>query len=173
MLFSRPMSTSALRSLFTYKAWANTELFAALDKLPAVHTEQLHICIRTLNHIYVVDRLFRARLAGEPAPFHATNTKETPALSQLRADVEATDAWYVAYVSGLAESAPSQVLSFTFADGDSGQMSVEEILLHVTTHGAYHRGNVGQVLKSIDIAPPRDLFTKFLHQAEPQRREAA
>jgi len=166
------MSTSTVRSLFAYKAWANAELFDALHKLPVAHAEQLHTCIRTLNHIYVVDRLFRARLADEPAPFHATNTKETPTLAQLRSDVEATDAWYVDYVSTLTEPALSRVLSFTFADGDAGQMSVEEILLHVTTHGAYHRGNVGQVLKSIDIAPPRDLYTKFLHQAEPRRRQA-
>ena len=164
------MSTSAIQSLFAYKAWANAELFAALQNLPAAHAEQLHTCIRTLNHIYVVDRLFRARLADEPTPFHATNTKETPTLAGLRAEVEATDAWYVDYVSKLAEPALSRVLSFTFADGDAGHMSVEEILLHVTAHGAYHRGNVGQVLKSIDIAPPRDLYTKFLHLAEPQRR---
>jgi len=51
-------------------------------------------------------------------------------------------------------------------------MSREEVLLHVIVHGGYHRGNVGQVLKSISVAPPRDLYTKFLHQNEPDRREA-
>jgi hypothetical protein len=30
---------------------------------------------------------------------------------------------------------------------------------------------VGQVLKSMGVAPPRDLFTKFLHLQEPQRRQ--
>jgi uncharacterized damage-inducible protein DinB len=166
------MTSSALHSLFTYKAWANAELFAALARLPPDRDELLQGCIRTLNHIYVVDRLFRARLAGEPAPFHATNTKETPALAQLRGDVEATDAWYVDYTASLADAALARVLDFTFADGDSGRMSVEEILLHVSLHGGYHRGNVGQMLKSIDVAPPRDLYTKFLHQSQPQRRQA-
>jgi len=164
------MSLSTLKSLFAYKAWANAELFALLQTLPAANAEQLHSCIRTLNHIYVVDRLFRAHLAGEARPFNATNTKETPALGQLRADVEATDAWYVNYVSNLSESARSEMLSFTFTDGDAGRMTREEILLHVSLHGGYHRGNVGQVLKSISVAPPRDLYTKFLHQSEPARR---
>jgi len=166
------MTTSAIQSLFAYKAWANAELFTALGQLAPAHAEPLHTCIRTLNHIYVVDRLFRARLAGEPAPFHATNTKETPTLAQLRADVEATDAWYVDYTARLTDATLAQVLDFTFADGDAGRMSVEEILLHVSLHGGYHRGNVGQVLKSIDVAPPRDLYTKFLHQSQPQRRQA-
>ena len=44
--------------------------------------------------------------------------------------------------------------------------------LALESHGGYHRGNVGQVLKSVSVAPPRDLYTKFLHQSEPARREA-
>ena len=164
------MSTTTLKSLFGYKAWADAELFALLAKLPEQHAEQLHSCIRTLNHIYVVDRLFRARLAGEPGPFEATNTKATPSLEQLRTDVAATDAWYQAYVAGVSSKQLSSVVEFTFTDGDAGRMSREEVLLHVITHGAYHRGNVGQVLKSLSIAPPRDLYTKFLHQSEPSRR---
>jgi uncharacterized damage-inducible protein DinB len=166
------MSLSTLKSLFAYKAWANSELFAQLATLLPSQAEQLHTCIRTLNHIYVVDRIFRAHLSGEPRPFDGTNTKETPSLSQLRSDVEATDAWYVNYVAKLSEPALSEGLAFTFTDGDAGRMTREEILLHIVTHGGYHRGNVGQVLKSISVAPPRDLYTKFLHVSEPARRDA-
>ena len=167
------MSTTTLKSLFGYKAWANSELFALLATLPDRHGEQLHTCIRTLNHIYVVDRLFRARLGDEPSPFDATNTMDTPPLEQLRRDVAATDAWYQSYVAGISDAELASVLEFTFTDGDAGRMSREEILLHVLTHGGYHRGNVGQVLKSISIAPPRDLYTKFLHLNEPARRSAS
>lgn len=166
------MSISTLKSLFGYKAWANTELFALLATLPEQHADQLHTCIRTLNHIYVVDRLFRARLSGEPSPFDATNTKVTPSLENLRQDVMATDVWYESYVSSVSDAELRSVLDFTFTDGDAGRMSREEILFHVLTHGAYHRGNVGQVLKSISLAPPRDLYTRFLHQSEPSRRSA-
>jgi len=164
------MSSMTLQSLFGHKAWANRELFAVLATVPPEQAEALHSCIRTLNHIYVVDRLFRARLAGEPQPFEATNTKATPVLEALRGEVEETDAWFARYAAQLDEAEAGEVLSFTFADGDAGRMSREEMLLHVITHGAYHRGNVGQVLKSISMAPPRDLYTKFLHQNEPARR---
>lgn len=34
-------------------------------------------------------------------------------------------------------------ISFNFTDGDVGTMTREEMLFHVITHGAYHRGNVG------------------------------
>lgn len=167
------MSTATLRSLFGYKSWANRELFALLGDLPLEHADQLHTCIRTLNHIYVVDRIFKAHLSGEAKPFEATNTKSTPTLAQLQSEVAATDAWYEQYVDGVSSNSLAEVLDFQFTDGDSGRMSREEILLHVVTHGGYHRGNVGQVLKSISVAPPRDLYTKFLHQSEPARREAS
>lgn len=166
------MSIETLRSLFGYKAWANTELFSLLATLPQENSEQLHTCIRTLNHICVVDKIFRAHLSREPSPFDATNTNATPSPDQLRTDVEVTDAWYQDYVSSLTIQVLSEVVAFTFTDGDRGCMSTEEILLHVVTHGGYHRGNVGQVLKSISVAPPRDLYTKFLHQSEPARRVA-
>jgi len=166
------MSTTTLRSLFGYKSWANQELFGMLAELPQGHAEQLHTCIRTLNHIYVVDRIFRAHLSDEPRPFDATNTKSTPTLAQLQSAVAATDAWYEQYVANLSANSLAEVIDFLFTDGDSGRMSREEILLHVITHGGYHRGNVGQVLKSLSIAPPRDLYTKFLHQSKPARREA-
>ncbi len=164
------MSIATLISLFGYKAWANSELFALLATLPAEHAEELHTCVRTLNHVYVVDSLFRAHLSGEPRPFDDTNTKTTPSLGQLREEVAATDAWYQRYTSSLTSEEASGVLDFTFTDGDRGRMSREEILLHIVTHGGYHRGNVGQVLKSISVVPPRDLYTRFLHQSEPARR---
>ena len=166
------MSSATLRSLFGYKSWSTRELFAKQAEVPQEQAEQLHTCIRTLNHIYVVDRIFRSHLSAEARPFDATNTKSTPTLAQLQSEVAATDAWYEQYVAGLSTAKLTEVIDFQFTDGDAGRMSREEILLHVITHGGYHRGNVGQVLKSISVAPPRDLYTKFLHQSEPARREA-
>ena len=164
------MSIVTLQSLFGYKAWANAELFELLASVPAEHADRLHACIRTLNHVYVADSIFRAHLSGKPRPFDATNTQDTPSLKQLRADVSVSDAWYLDYVFALNESAAAEVLDFQFTDGDRGRMSREEMLLHVATHGGYHRGNVGERLGAIGIAAPRDVYTKFLHLSEPERR---
>lgn len=164
------MSLSSLQSLFAFKTWAQAELYAVLTALGPQHGETVHQCVRTLNHIYVVDRLFRARLSGEPLPYEATNTRETPAVDTLCAAASDTDTWYEAYVASLRSAQLAEPLSFTFTDGDRGTMTREEILLHVITHGGYHRGNVGQMLKAIGMAPPRELYTRFLHVREPERR---
>lgn len=167
------MSQKIFSSLFAQKSWANRELFDVVASMTSTeHAASLHTAIRTLNHIYVVDRIFRSHLAGEKHPYSATNTPETPELAELHFAVAETDLWFENYVSKIADQALLESLSFQFTDGDSGRMTREEMLFHVLSHGSYHRGNVGQVLKGISVAPPRDLYTKFLHVHEPSRRQA-
>ncbi len=165
------MSQHILATLFAQKSWANRELFDAVATVPAAeHAAPLQAAIRTLNHIHVVDCIFRAHLLGEPHGYTDTNTPQTPELGELHYNVAETDLWFERYVATVADAALAEPLVFRFTDGDSGRMTREEMLFHVLTHGAYHRGNVGQVLKGIGMAPPRDLLTKFLHVHEPARR---
>jgi len=166
------MSLILLKTLFAQKTWANAELYDCMTSVdPVQHAEPLHAAIRMLNHIYVVDRIFRAHLLGEPHGYTQANTEETPLLGELHFAVAETDLWFETYLAGLNADALAESLAFSFTDGDAGRMTREEMLSHVITHGAYHRGNVGQMLKGISVAPPRDLLTKFLHQREPARRQ--
>jgi uncharacterized damage-inducible protein DinB len=138
----------------------------------AEHADYRNTAIRTLNHIYVVDRIFLAHLLGDEHHYTATNTPETPQLGVLQFAVAETDTRFENYVAMIGDEALRTSLSFQFTDGDSGKMTREEMLFHVLTHGAYHRGNVGQLLKNMSRSPPRDLFTKFLHVHEPSRRKS-
>ena len=164
---------NTIKSLFAHKTWANNELFNLLATVDIeAHAQPVHAAIRTLNHIYVVDRIFQAHLQGKQHKHSATNTDITPELSYLQFNVAECDIWYENYVSEVLVDQLKETIAFRFTDGDSGTMTREEMLLHVITHGSYHRGNIGQILKSVSISPPRDLYTKFLHASEPARRLA-
>ena len=166
------MSATLLQSLFRQKAAINEEFFAVIGRVDAeAHAAERHALIRLMNHIYVVDRIFAGHLRGEPHGYEATNTPETPTLAALRDAVLASDRGYLELVDALTLPQLAQSVDFTFTDGQRGRMSREEMLGHVITHGSYHRGEVGQMLKRISATPPRDLFTAYLHRAEPQRRE--
>ncbi len=167
------MSISMLQSLYGQKSWTNNQLFTALANVSAqAHPEAVHTALRTLNHIYVVDQIFRGHLTKTAHGYATTNTEATPSVDELHLAAAETDAWYEAYVKNLDPATLQDSISFKFTDGDAGRMTREEMLFHVLTHGAYHRGNVGQVLKSISVTPPRDLFTKYMHEREPARRQA-
>ncbi|MGC0151413.1 DinB family protein [Chromobacterium vaccinii] len=165
------MSTELFASLFRYKAWADEELHAMVAALdPAAHVEQRHAAIRILNHIHVVDRIFAGNLRRLPHGYAATNTPETPEAAALLAAVRETDDWYVGYAAGLSGAELAEIVDFTFTDGDRGRMSRAEMLMQVITHGGYHRGAAGRVLFQCGVQPPRDLYTRFLHDSEPARR---
>jgi uncharacterized damage-inducible protein DinB len=163
-----------LTSLFRFKSWADAELLDSLGAVDALaHAAPYKMALRTVNHLHVVDQIFRGDLQGVAHGFEATNTPHTPTLAELRQSMSAVDDWYVRYVDGLGEARLAEEIRFSFTDGDAGCMTRHEILMHVLTHGGYHRGAVGQVLRGVGIAPPRELYTRFLHATEPQRRTRA
>jgi uncharacterized damage-inducible protein DinB len=82
------------------------------------------------------------------------------------------DAWYLDYVRALPAAQLTETITFKLINGDAGQMTREEMLVHIIMHGGYHRGAVGRIVAQLDIAPPRDLPTKFLHTTEPALRSA-
>jgi uncharacterized damage-inducible protein DinB len=166
------MDTALFHSLFRCKSWADEELYAMVATLDAAaHPETRHTAIRILNHIHVVDRIFRGNLSGQPHGYAATNTPDTPELTELLAAVRETDAWYVEYSCSLSADELAEAIGFTFTDGGHGRMSRAEMLLQVITHGGYHRGAVGRLLADCGIQPPRDIYTRYLHDSEPARRQ--
>jgi len=165
------MSSKFLVSLFGEKSWANAKLFEVLATAASSGSSAyLHSIARTLNHVHIVDCIFRAHLLGERHEYTATSTMATPDLASLQLAVEATDSWFERYVATVDRSALAEGIAFQFTDGDRGQMTREEMLFHVITHGAWHRGEVGQILESNSIPSPPDSLTKFLHATQPSRR---
>jgi uncharacterized damage-inducible protein DinB len=167
-------AVSLLHEMFRYNAWANAEFIAKLELLNAdQHGEERHVAIRQLNHCLVVNRIFKAHLTGRPHGYTADNTPETPDLRELGAAVAASDRWYLDYLQSLSEADLAEPIAFVFTDGDRGCMTRQEILTHAAIHGAYHRGEVGRILRQISAPLPWDTFAVFLHQTEPERRERA
>jgi uncharacterized damage-inducible protein DinB len=165
------MNTS-LGALFRYKAWANQELLATLAAFDADrHPARFRAMLDILAHANVVDRIFRNHLSGTVVEsIDSTDPERPPTLPELRAVVEATDAWYLGFVSEADAAQLLEPVPFVFTDGKKGTMTREEMLLHVATHAGYHRGSIGQMLEDLGLDSPPDSLTKFLHRHEPARR---
>ena len=157
-----------LQNLFRYKAWANDELLKALAKL-GVDSPITNLAIRALSHTYVVDQIFAAHLRRKDHGFTSANLNQMPALEDLSADIRTSDRAYVEYVSTLDHDELADRIDFAFTDGAPGRMSREEMLMHVITHGAGHRGQVSALMLLNSVAPANDGFTTYLHNAEARR----
>lgn len=161
-----------LQRLFHYKAWANDSLLTALAKL-GDESPVMNLAVKAMSHTHVVDQIFAAHLRRVDHPYASANLDEPPALEVLSARIRATDHAYVEYVSPLDDQQLAERIDFTFTDGAPGRMSREEMLMHVITHGVYHRGQVSALMLLNDKAPAIDGFTTWLHTAEASTRRRA
>ena len=163
-----------LERLFRYKASANDELLTALARL-GPESPVTGLAIKALSHTYVVDRIFAAHLRRKPHLYISANLNQMPTLDDLSADIRATDRECIDYVCAVDDVQLAERIDFTFTDGAPGRMSREEMLVHVITHGVGHRGQVSALMLLNGLAPAKDGFTTYLHEAEAatRRRKAA
>jgi uncharacterized damage-inducible protein DinB len=153
--------------LARYNAWANELIFDAVAALPegeavkprpSVFKNMVH----TLNHNYVIDRIFQAHLEGRPHGYAARNTAEHPPLAELRRSQQELDRWYIEWAESVPEASLDEKLRFGFVGGGEGAMTRREILQHLVNHTSYHRGFVAQMMYDIPVRPPVTDITVYL-----------
>ena len=157
------MSDPFLTATFQHKAWANQRLIGALRGAPAdVDRGQMVLALFTFDHTSIVDRIFKARLLGEAPAFEGVIATRMPDLDEMSATMAETDAWYIDYVSAVSPAELETVVDFTFVDnGDPGRMTKAQMLAHVITHSASHRGAIGKMLGEMKVEGASDMVTTF------------
>ena len=166
--------------LARYNAWANKLIFEAVAALPAGEaTKQRQTLfknmVHTLNHSYVIDRIFQAHLEGRPHGYGARNTPDHPPLDELWRAQQDLDAWYVAWSERTTPAELDEPVSFTFVGGGEGRMTRLQILMHLVNHTSYHRGFVADLFYQVPARPPITDLTVYLrdaHADDPRHRRA-
>lgn len=157
------MSNALLVTLFEHKAWCNRRLVEALRAAPEdSDRRQMAIILFTLDHTSIVDRIFQAHLSGAEHGYHAVVADRFPDLAALSERLSETDAWYLDYARRVSAAEQEAMVQFTFVgDGDPGRMTKGQMLAHVITHGASHRGAIGKMLEGLSIPGAPDMVTTF------------
>ena len=154
-----------------YKVWADKRTLDAIENVDeTLHADSYAFMLQQVNHILIVEELFRSRLINIPAPHGDTNSIIVPELNVLKSKLAESNRWYLNYVEDLCEEDLTTVVSFTFADGKAGSMNIEEILFHIVNHGSYHRGSIAHALDLVGVAHPADGYGIYIHEKSPERR---
>lgn len=155
-------------SLMRYKRWADEQLFAALLGRSNIEAEpQIDFIREIIGHFHVVDRIFQAHLQGVAHAFTGTRLQGASTLMQLKDEVSAVDQWYVDYAQSVASDALVEKLPVRFTDGTEKVLTRAAVLLHISHHGAYHRGNVGVLMRMLGMDLPPDRFFNFIDDEGP------
>jgi uncharacterized damage-inducible protein DinB len=165
------VTTETARMLTRYNAWANRLIFDAVAALPPAEATKerqslFRNMVHTLNHNYVIDRIWQAHLERRSHGYEARNTKEHPPLGELWQAQQEIDRWYIAWSDALSDQALGEKMSFTLIGGTPGVMTRGEILLHVVNHTSYHRGFVGDLFYQVPggARPPTTDLPVYLRE---------
>lgn len=155
--------SNILHSLFQYKAWTEEALFKCL-KAPAAEpcSDAMEQALYWLAHINIVDQLFMSRLQGKQEEFDSVVTDSRQQLLQLEEAFARANRWFVEYTRSITPEERAERVRFTFKDGKQGDMTKEQILAHILSHGLQHRGSVATILPREILNDHQDHFTTFL-----------
>ena len=139
---------ASLRMLLRYKAWANEIAHTSVMAIPDEEALKPRMTtfknmVHTLNHVLVVDDIFRHHLTGRRHNYVMRNTETTPPIAELWTKAQEMDRWYIDHVDLWSDADLATVVRFEFVGGGAGSMTKEEIILHIVNHATYHRGFVG------------------------------
>ncbi|CAE6809804.1 hypothetical protein R69746_05568 [Paraburkholderia aspalathi] len=160
-------NTQTTRILSRYKTWADNVLFDCIEALPpdeAVKTRQtlFKSMIGTLNHIYVVDLIWKAHLERKEHGFTARNVVVYADLRDLRRAQQDMNAWFERWADEQTDASLAEVLSFAFISGERSAMSRGAMFMHLVNHASYHRGWVCEMFFDVPAKPPATDLPVFL-----------
>ena len=142
-----------LHRLFAYDEWANRETLRVLRAAEPPPARSLKL----LAHIVGAGELWLARLLGEKRAVEVWPAL-TPEQCEARL-VELARRWR-GYLEDLnTEKLPVRV-AYVNSKGESWESAVEDVLLHVVMHSAYHRGQMASDMRASGHSPA---YTDFIH----------
>jgi uncharacterized damage-inducible protein DinB len=146
--------TLHLARLCEHDAWANRTAIGSIRA--AAHPPDRALAL--MAHIVGAEWLWWARLHQEAARFAVW-----PTLSLDQMETESSEAgrrWRT-YISGFSDGSElTREVPYTNSQGESFTSAVEDVLLHVVQHSAYHRGQIAMVLRDSGNEPA---LTDFIH----------
>lgn len=142
----------SLERLFAYDAWANAESLRSVREAGAPAP-----AVRLMAHVVAAGQLWKGRLHDDPAPVAVW--PELP-VETIAAEVDRLGGRWRSFVAGLDGVALVRSVSYVNSKGEEWTTSVEDILLHVVLHSAYHRGQVASTLRAGGATPA---YTDYVH----------
>ena len=152
------MTVAEVQELFAYNAWANRQMFAALEQLPAESyfrdLKSSHGGLHgTLCHIVWAEQLWLNRWVAKPNPAVAQG-RDLTTLAAARARGEAVEAERAAFLAGLSERRLDEAVVVKPSAGGEHVHTFREMFRRAVDHSSYHRGQLVTLLRQVGATPP-------------------
>ncbi|MBD7963571.1 DinB family protein [Fictibacillus norfolkensis] len=142
--------------MYEYHVWANKEMFNRLLELgDEVYHQEIQSVFtsisKVVSHMYIVDQLWFHIILG-------TSMSEALEIEKVESDTKSIEEIITMYKELTDQYSEflndgvdlDKVLKLDTPWAGKRETSISEMLLHITTHGAYHRGNITAMLRQND-----------------------
>lgn len=150
---------SQYRTLARFNRWANERIYGCVAELPEPAYREdrgaffgsVH---NTLNHLLVLDRLWRGRLQSTDLGVRSLDQILYDDFEALRAERVLEDDRLIALADGYSGDDLAAPLVYESVDGSTYEVPVGLILNTLFNHQTHHRGQVHCLLTQSGITPP-------------------
>jgi uncharacterized damage-inducible protein DinB len=149
-----------LRRQFTWNDWANREALRAARAAGEAVPEAR----RLLAHMLGAERVWLARLSGEPSPLPVWPELTLDACEALLPELRR--AWRKILA---ADDATAHRVTYRNTKGEEYTSDAGDIFSHVLLHGAFHRGQIAAAMRAAGCAPATTDFILAVRRGELDR----
>jgi uncharacterized damage-inducible protein DinB len=151
-----------IRKLIDHLKWADAAVLEALHASPGADARTLTI----YAHILGAEAVWIARLEGRPSDVAVWPVLSLDGVTSLAArNRDALDA----LLAPLTPEDLGREIEYRNSAGREFRSTVEDILLHVALHGAYHRGQVALLVRTGGGEPASTDYIAFIRGAPAAR----
>jgi len=145
------MAATEFVRLFAYDHWANQEC------LKALHHGGPAAAIERIAHVLAAEKLWLERIQEAPQSMPVW-----PALSLTQCDAMADEIAreWSDFLANLPPDSLSKTIEYRNSKGEPWTSRVEDVLMHVVLHSAYHRGQIALEMRASGAEPA---YTDFIH----------
>jgi uncharacterized damage-inducible protein DinB len=147
------MEITDFRRLLAYDSWANREVLMVLSQA----NSSLPRALRLMAHILGAEETWYSRIRGQKPAMPVW--PELDIQSSQREEARLSASWS-AYLDELTIGRLSSPLHYKNSKGEAWTSKIEDILMHVVMHSAYHRGQIALEMRGNGHAPA---YTDFIH----------
>jgi len=150
--------------VFQHLAWADARV---LESLRAAHSvlkkdQDLYAHILGAEHVWL------SRIIGTTPKFAVWPTLTLEECERLAAE---NGAAYQKLASDLTKEATERAITYRNSAGDAYTSTLEDILTHVSLHGAYHRGQIAASVRAAGDTPIATDYIAFARGAPAATRK--
>lgn len=152
-------SLSLITRLFDHMAWADARTLAALQTLDGPHLKAQDL----FAHLLAAEHVWLRRIQQRAPDLVVWPTLD---LQGCEALATATHAGFRTVLGGMTLGMLSAPVHYANSAGTPFSTPLQDILLHVTHHGMYHRGQVALLVREAGGTPIATDFISYVREQD-------